>query len=88
MNASSYDIIINYDTSSLYVDRRWNKSDPVPDNIYDIRQSLVQNKIITNQEILKCSTEFIVKIERHLPIKSRPRRIKRSNHVNHSTIYN
>ena len=88
MNASSYDIRTNSDTSSLYADRGWNKSDPVPDHIYDIRQSLVENKIITHQEILKCSTEFIVKIEKHLPIKSRPRRIKRCHYVNHCPICN
>ena len=88
LNASSYDVITNSDTSSLYADRGWNKSDPVPDYIYDIRQSLVENKIITHQEILKCSTEFIVKIEKHLPIKSRPRRIKRCHYVNHCPICN
>ena len=88
MNASSYDIKTNSDTSSLYADMGWNKSDPVPYHIYNIGQSLVENKIITHQEILKCSTEFIVKIEKYLPIKSRPRWIKRCHNINHCPICN
>ena len=43
MNASSYDIRTNSDTSSLYAERGWNKSDPVPVHIYAIRQSMVDN---------------------------------------------
>jgi len=88
MNSSSCDIRTNSDTSSLYADRGWNKSDPVPEHIYAIRQSLVDNQIITHPEIINCSTQFISKIEKHLPLPERPRRIKRCHYVNHCPICN
>ena len=88
MGDSSSEIRTKSDTSSLYQQRGWNKSDPVPEHIYEIHQSLVDNQIITHQEILECSKNFISKIEKHLPIQSRPRRIKRCHYVNHCPIFN
>jgi hypothetical protein len=76
----------NSDTASLYAERGWNKSDPIPDHIYDIRKSLVEKKIITHSEIIKCSTEFIKKIERDLPNPKKPKRIKRCHYVNRCPI--
>ena len=78
----------NSERLSIYNQRGWNKSDPIPDYIYDIRKSLVENNIITHAEIIKCSTEFIRKIERHLPNPNRPRRLKRCHYVNRCPICN
>ena len=73
---------------SIYNQRGWNKSDTIPDYIYDIRKSLVDNKVITHTEIIKCSTEFISKIERELPNPNKPKRIKRCHYVNRCPICN
>ena len=78
----------NSERLSIYNQRGWNKSDPIPDYIYDIRKSLVDNKIITHAEIIKCSTEFISKIERDLPDPNKPKRIKRCHYVNRCPICN
>ena len=88
MSANSYNRRTNSDTASLYAYRGWNKSDPVPEHIYDIRQSLLDNQIITHSEIIKCSTEFIRKLEPNLPLPRRPRTIKRCHYVNHCPICN
>ena len=46
MVASSNDIRTNSDKSSIYEDRGWKRSDPVPDHIYDIHKSLVEEEVI------------------------------------------
>ena len=71
---------------SVYSQRGWNKSDLIPDHIYDIRKSLVENKIITHADIIKCSTEFIRRIERDFPNPKKPKRIKRCHHFNKCPI--
>ena len=78
----------NSERQSIYNQRGWKRSDPIPDYIYDIRKALVENNIITHAEIIKCSTEFIRKIERHLPNPNRPRRLKRCHYVNRCPICN
>ena len=78
----------NSERLSIYNQRGWKRSDPIPDYIYDIRKALVENNIITHAEIIKCSTEFIRKIERHLPNPNRPRRLKRCHYVNRCPICN
>ena len=88
MVASSNDIRTNSDKSSIYEDRGWNKSDPIPDHIYDIHQSLVEEGIIIHPEIINCSKQFIRKLEPDLPNPDKPRRIKRCHYVNHCPICN
>lgn len=78
----------NSERQSIYNQRGWNKSDPIPDYIYDIRKSLVDKNIITHSEIINCSTEFISKIERDLPNPNKPKRIKRCHYVNRCPICN
>ena len=82
MVTSSNDIRTNSDKSSIYEDRGWNKSDPIPDHIYDIHQSLVEEGIIIHPEIINCSKQFIRKLEPDLPNPDKPRRIKRCHYVN------
>ena len=48
-------------SSDVYKQRGWKRSDPIPEYIYDIRRSLVEEEIITHSEIIKCSKEFIRK---------------------------
>ena len=88
MVASSNDIRTNSDKSSIYEDRGWNKSDPIPDHIYDIHQSLVEEGIIIHPEIINCSKQFISKLEPDIPNPDKPRRIKRCHYVNHCPICN
>jgi hypothetical protein len=78
----------NSERLSIYNKRGWKRSDPIPEHIYDIRKSLVENHIITHTEIIKCSIEFISKIERDLPNPNRPRRLKRCHYVNRCPICN
>ena len=78
----------NSERLSIYNQRGWKRSDPIPEHIYDIRKSLVENHIITHTEIIKCSIEFISKIERDLPNPNRPRRLKRCHYVNRCPICN
>ena len=78
----------NSERQSIYNQRGWKRSDPIPDYIYDIRKALVENNIITHADIIKCSTEFTRKIERHLPNPNRPRRLKRCHYVNRCPICN
>ena len=88
MIARSNDIRTNSDKSSIYEDRGWNKSDPIPDHIYDIHQSLVEEGIIIHPEIINCSKQFIRKLEPDLPNPDKPRRIKRCHYVNLCPICN
>ena len=88
MNASSNDIRTNSERISIYNQRGWKRSDPIPEHIYDIHKSLVEEGIITHQDIIKCSKEFINKIERDLPNPNKPRRIKRCHYVNRCPICN
>ena len=69
MNASSNDIRTNSDKSTIYEDRGWKRSDPVPDHIYDIHMSLVEEEVIIRSEIISCSKQFISKIEKDRAIK-------------------
>jgi hypothetical protein len=62
MNTSSNDIRTNSERNS----------DPVPEYIYDIHQSLVEQSIITHQEIIDCSKYWINKMERDLPNPNKP----------------
>ena len=84
------DIKTNPDTTSsdVYKQRGWKRSDPIPEYIYDIRRSLVEEEIITHSEIIKCSKEFIRKLEPNLPNPTKPRRLKRCHYVNRCPICN
>ena len=88
MVASSNDIRTNSDKSSIYEDRGWKRSDPVPDHIYDIHKSLVEEEVIIRSEIINCSKQFISKIEKDQPNPEKPRRIKRCHYVNLCPICN
>ena len=88
MVASSNDIRTNSDTSSIYEQRGWKRSDPIPPHIYDIHRSLVEEGIITNPPIINCSKHFISKLEPDIPNPDKPRRIKRCHYVNHCPICN
>jgi len=88
MVASSNDIRTNSDTSSIYEQRGWKRSDPIPPHIYDIHRSLVEEGIITNPPIINCSKQFIRKLEPDIPNPDKPRRIKRCHYVNHCPICN
>ena len=90
MVASSNDIRTNSDTTSseVYKQRGWKRTDPIPEYIYDIHQSLVEEEIITRPEIIKCSKEFIRKLEPDLPNPTKPRRLKRCHYVNRCPICN
>ena len=88
MVASSNDIRTNSDKSSIYEDRGWKRSDPVPDHIYDIHKSLVEEEVIIRSEIISCSKQFISKIEKDLPNPDKKRRIKRCHYVNLCPICN
>ena len=88
MVASSNDIRTNSDTSSIYEQRGWKRSDPIPPHIYDIHRSLVEEGIITNPPIINCSKQFIRKLEPDRPNPDKPRRIKRCHYVNHCPICN
>ena len=80
----------NHDTTSsdVYKQRGWKRSDPIPEYIYDIHRSLVEEEIITHSEIIKCSKEFIRKLEPDLPNPNKPRRLKRCHYVNRCPICN
>jgi len=80
----------NPDTTSsdVYKQRGWKRSDPIPEYIYDIHRSLVEEEIITHPEIIKCSKEFIRKLEPDLPNPNKPRRLKRCHYVNRCPICN
>ena len=90
MVASSNDMRTNSDTTSsdVYKQRGWKRSDPIPEYIYDIHRSLVEEEIITRPEIIKCSKEFIRKLEPDLPNSTKPRRLKRCHYVNRCPICN
>jgi len=72
----------------VYKRRRWKRSDPVPEYIYNIHLSLVEKGIINNPEIIKCSKEFIRKLEPDLLKPTKPRRLKRCHYVNRCPICN
>ena len=82
MVASSNDIRTNSDKMDTQ------STDPIPPHIYDIHQSLVEEEVITHPEIIKCSKEWIRKLEPDLPNPDKPRRIKRCHYVNHCPICN
>ena len=84
----SIDIRTNSDTGEVYKRRGWKRTDPIPEYIYDIHQSLVEEEIITRPEIIKCSKEFIRKLEPDLPNPNKPRRLKRCHYVNRCPICN
>ena len=86
----SNDIRTNSDTTSseVYKQRGWKLTDPIPEYIYDIHRSLVEEEIITRPEIIKCSKEFIRKLEPDLPNPTKPRRLKRCHYVNRCPICN
>ena len=73
------DIRTNSDTHS---------SDPIPLHIYSIHQSLIQQNIITHPEIIRCSREWINKLEKDIPNPSKSQRLKRCHYVNHCPICN
>ena len=88
MNARSNDIRTNSDKSTIYEDRGWKRSDPVPDHIYDIHKSLVKEEVIIRSEIVNCSKHFIKNFEPDIPNPEKPRRIKRCHYVNLCPICN
>ena len=88
MNASSNDMRTNSDKSTIYEDRGWKRSDPVPDHIYEIHKSLVEEEVIIRSEIVNCSKHFIKKLEPDIPNPEKPRRIKRCHYVNLCPICN
>jgi len=63
-------------------------TDPIPQHIYDIHQSMVEQEIITQPEIVKCSKEWINKLEKDLPNPYKSKRLKRCHYVNHCPICN
>ena len=63
-------------------------SDPIPDHIYAIRQSLVEENIITHPEIITCSQQWIKKEEKDIPNPYKSQRLKRCHYVNHCPICN
>jgi hypothetical protein len=63
-------------------------TDPIPQHIYDIHQSLVEEEVITHPEIVKCSKEWINKLEKDLPNPYKSKRLKRCHYVNHCPICN
>ena len=63
-------------------------SDPIPDHIYAIHQSLVEENIITHPEIITCSQQWIKKEEKDIPNPSKSQRLKRCHYVNHCPICN
>ena len=63
-------------------------SDPIPEHIYRIHQSLVDEGIITHPDMVNCSKQWTNKIERHIPDRSRSQRLKRCHYVNHCPICN
>jgi len=63
-------------------------SDPIPDHIYSIHQSLIQQNIITHPEIIHCSEEWINKLEKDIPNPLKSSRLKRCHYVNHCPICN
>ncbi len=75
-------------SSDVYKQRGWKRSDPIPEYIYDIHRSLVEEEIITHSDIIKCSKEFIRKLEPDLPNPNKPRRLKRCHYVNRCPICN
>ena len=72
----SIDIRTNSDTGEVYKRRGWKRTDPIPEYIYDIHQSLVEEEIITRPEIIKCSKEFIRKLEPDLPKSNQTKKIE------------
>ena len=72
----------------MYKHRGWKRSDPIPEYIYDIHRSLVEKGIITHSEIIKCSKEFIRKLEPDLLKPTKPSRLKRCHYVNRCPICN
>ena len=75
-------------SSDVYKQRGWKRSDPIPKYIYDIHRSLVEEEIITHLEIIKCSKEFIRKLDPDLTNATKPRRLKRCHYVNLCPICN
>ena len=63
-------------------------SDPIPDHIHSIHQSLIQQNIITHPEIITCSQQWIKKEEKDIPNPSKSKRVKRCHYVNHCPICN
>ena len=63
-------------------------TDPIPQHIYDIHQSLVEEGIIVRPEIIKCSKEWINKLEKDLPNPFKSKRLMRCHYVNHCPICN
>ena len=63
-------------------------TDPIPKHIYDIHQSLVEEGIIVRPEIIKCSKEWINKLEKDLPNPFKSKRLMRCHYVNHCPICN
>ena len=49
----SIDMRTNSDTGEVYKRRGWKRTDPIPEYIYDIHQSLVEEGIIVRPEIIK-----------------------------------
>jgi len=84
----SIDIRTNSDTGEVYKRRGWKRTDPIPEYIYDIHQSLVEEGIIVRPEIIKCSKEWIRKLEPDLPNPNKPRRLKRCHYANRCPICN
>ena len=84
----SIDIRTNSDTGEVYKRRGWKRTDPIPEYIYDIHQSLVEEGIIVRPEIIKCSKEWIRKLEPDLPNPTKPRRLKRCHYANRCPICN
>ena len=78
----------NTTSSDVYKQRGWKRSDPIPEYIYDIHRSLVEEEIITHPEIIRCSKEFIRKLDPDLTNATKPRRLKRCHYVNLCPICN
>ena len=86
----SIDIRTNSENTSseVYKRRGWKRTDPIPEYIYDIHQSLVEEGIIVRPEIIKCSKEWINKLEKDLPNPYKSKRLKRCHYANRCPICN
>ena len=63
-------------------------SDTIPDHIYSIHQSLIQQNIITRPEVINCSKYWINKLEKDIPNPYKSQRLMRCHYVNHCPICN
>ena len=73
------DIRTNSDTHS---------SNTIPDHIYSIHQSLIEQNIITRTEVINCSKYWINKLEKDIPNPYKSQRLMRCHYVNHCPICN